>query len=47
VSDGDLAGNRIVITGGARGIGAALAAEIRARDAYAVTVDLADGADLS
>jgi 3-oxoacyl-[acyl-carrier protein] reductase len=47
VSDrGGLAGKRVVVTGGARGIGAALAAEVRARDAEAVTVDLAEGADL-
>ena len=41
-----LEGKRVVVTGGARGIGAALAAELRARGATAVTVDIAAGADV-
>jgi 3-oxoacyl-[acyl-carrier protein] reductase len=41
-----LAGKRVVVTGAGRGIGAALAAELRARDAEAITVDVAEGADL-
>jgi 3-oxoacyl-[acyl-carrier protein] reductase len=40
-----LGGRRIVVTGGARGIGAALAAELRARGATAITVDVTAGAD--
>jgi NAD(P)-dependent dehydrogenase (short-subunit alcohol dehydrogenase family) len=36
---------RIVITGGARGIGGDLAAELRSRGAEVVTIDLLDGAD--
>jgi NAD(P)-dependent dehydrogenase (short-subunit alcohol dehydrogenase family) len=39
-------GKRIAITGGARGIGAALAAELRDRGAEPVTLDIADGADV-
>lgn len=39
-------GKRIVVTGAARGIGAALAAELRARDATVVTADVAAGADV-
>jgi 3-oxoacyl-[acyl-carrier protein] reductase len=42
-----LTGKRIVVTGAARGIGAALAAELRARGAAAVTADVAAGADMS
>jgi 3-oxoacyl-[acyl-carrier protein] reductase len=41
-----LEGKRIVVTGGARGIGAALAAELRARGAAAITADVAAGADV-
>jgi 3-oxoacyl-[acyl-carrier protein] reductase len=41
-----LTGKRIVVTGAARGIGAALAAELRARGATAVTADIAAGADV-
>lgn len=37
---------RIVVTGGARGIGAEAAAEFRARGAEVVTLDVSDGADL-
>jgi 3-oxoacyl-[acyl-carrier protein] reductase len=40
-------GKRIVVTGAARGIGAALAAELRARGATAVTADVAAGADVT
>jgi NAD(P)-dependent dehydrogenase (short-subunit alcohol dehydrogenase family) len=40
-----LDGKRIVITGGARGIGAAAAAEMRSRGATVVTLDIGDGAD--
>ena len=39
-------GKRIVVTGGARGIGAELAAELRARGAEVVTPDISDGADV-
>lgn len=42
-----LTGKRIVVTGAARGIGAALAAELRARGAAAVTADVASGADMT
>ena len=38
-------GKRVVVTGAARGIGAALAAELRSRGAVAITVDAAEGAD--
>ena len=41
-----LASKRIVVTGGARGIGAEAAAEFRARGAEVVTLDVSDGADL-
>jgi 3-oxoacyl-[acyl-carrier protein] reductase len=41
-----LEGKRVVVTGGARGIGAALAAELRARGATAITADVAAGADV-
>jgi NAD(P)-dependent dehydrogenase (short-subunit alcohol dehydrogenase family) len=41
-----LEGKRIVVTGGARGIGAALAAELRARGAAAITADVAAAADV-
>ena len=41
-----LDGKRIVVTGGARGIGAEAAAEFRARGAEVVTLDIGDGADL-
>ncbi len=40
-----LEGKRIVVTGGARGIGAELAAELRARSAIVTTLDISDGAD--
>jgi 3-oxoacyl-[acyl-carrier protein] reductase len=40
-------GKRIVVTGAARGIGAALAGELRARGAIAITADVADGADVT
>jgi NAD(P)-dependent dehydrogenase (short-subunit alcohol dehydrogenase family) len=43
----DIAGKRIVVTGAARGIGAALATELRSRGATAITVDVASGADLT
>ena len=42
-----LAGKRIVVTGAARGIGAALAAELRARGAGPITVDVTAGADMT
>lgn len=42
----DLTGKRIVITGAARGIGAALAAEVRSRGATVITTDVAEGADV-
>jgi 2-dehydro-3-deoxy-L-rhamnonate dehydrogenase (NAD+) len=38
---------RIVVTGGGRGIGAALASELRDRGADVVTVDVQPGADLT
>ena len=38
---------RIVVTGGGRGIGAALASELRDRGADVVTVDLRPGADIT
>ena len=41
-----VAGKRIVVTGAARGIGERLAAELRARGADVVTVDIHEGADL-
>jgi NAD(P)-dependent dehydrogenase (short-subunit alcohol dehydrogenase family) len=41
-----VAGKRIVVTGGARGIGAELAAELRSRGAEVVTVDILDGAEV-
>jgi NAD(P)-dependent dehydrogenase (short-subunit alcohol dehydrogenase family) len=41
-----VAGKRIVITGGARGIGAELAAELRSRAAVVVTADVSPGADV-
>ena len=40
-----VAGKRIVVTGGGRGIGAELATELRSRGADVVTVDLRSGAD--
>jgi NAD(P)-dependent dehydrogenase (short-subunit alcohol dehydrogenase family) len=40
-----VSGKRIVITGGVRGIGGELTAELRARGAEVVTIDLLDGAD--
>jgi 3-oxoacyl-[acyl-carrier protein] reductase len=40
-------GKRIVVTGGARGIGAALAAELRDRGAAVVTADVLPGADVT
>jgi NAD(P)-dependent dehydrogenase (short-subunit alcohol dehydrogenase family) len=42
-----LAGKHIVVTGAARGIGAALATELRSRGATAITADVADGADMT
>jgi 3-oxoacyl-[acyl-carrier protein] reductase len=42
-----LTGKRIVVTGAARGIGAALAAELRARGATAITADVAGDADVT
>jgi NAD(P)-dependent dehydrogenase (short-subunit alcohol dehydrogenase family) len=42
-----LTGKRIVVTGAARGIGAALAAELGARGAEPVTVDVTAGADMT
>jgi len=42
-----LTGKRIVVTGAARGIGAALAAELRARGAAAITADVTAGADMA
>jgi NAD(P)-dependent dehydrogenase (short-subunit alcohol dehydrogenase family) len=41
-----LAGKRIVVTGAARGIGALLAAELRARDATVIGADVAEGCDV-
>jgi 3-oxoacyl-[acyl-carrier protein] reductase len=41
-----VAGKRIIVTGGARGIGAALAAELRDRGATVVTTDVNPGADV-
>ena len=43
--NGGVAGKRVVVTGAARGIGAALAAELRSRRAEAITLDLVEGAD--
>ena len=40
-------GKRIVVTGGGRGIGAELAAELRTRGADVVTVDIRPGADVT
>jgi NAD(P)-dependent dehydrogenase (short-subunit alcohol dehydrogenase family) len=42
-----LAGKRVVVTGAARGIGAALTAELRARGATVVTADVAPGCDVT
>ena len=42
-----LTGKRIVVTGAARGIGAALSAELRARGAAAITADVTAGADMT
>jgi 3-oxoacyl-[acyl-carrier protein] reductase len=41
-----LTGKRIVVTGAARGIGAALATELRSRGATAITADVAVGTDV-
>ncbi len=41
-----VAGKRIVITGGARGIGAELAGELRSRSAEVITADVNRGADV-
>jgi 3-oxoacyl-[acyl-carrier protein] reductase len=41
-----VAGKRVVVTGGGRGIGALLAAELRTRGAEVVTADLRPGADV-
>ena len=41
-----VSGKRIVVTGGARGIGAALADELRSRHAEVITADLLPGADV-
>jgi 3-oxoacyl-[acyl-carrier protein] reductase len=43
----ELTGKRIVVTGAARGIGAALAAELRSRGATAITADVAAGVDVT
>ena len=40
-------GKRIVVTGAARGIGAALATELRARGAAAITADVTASADMT
>jgi 3-oxoacyl-[acyl-carrier protein] reductase len=42
----ELGGKRIVVTGAARGIGAALAVELDERGATVITADLADGAEV-
>ena len=42
-----VAGKRIVVTGGGRGIGAELAAELRRRGADVVTADVRPGADVT
>jgi NAD(P)-dependent dehydrogenase (short-subunit alcohol dehydrogenase family) len=42
-----LTGKRIVVTGAARGIGAALAAELRARGAEPIRVDITAGGDMT
>ncbi len=42
-----VAGKRVVVTGAARGIGAALAAELRARGATVITADVTVGADVT
>jgi 3-oxoacyl-[acyl-carrier protein] reductase len=42
-----LTGKRIVVTGAARGIGAALATELRARGAAAITADVTASADMT
>jgi 3-oxoacyl-[acyl-carrier protein] reductase len=44
---GALSGKRVVVTGAARGIGAALGAELRARGATVITADIAGGADVT
>jgi 3-oxoacyl-[acyl-carrier protein] reductase len=41
-----VAGKRIVVTGGGRGIGALLAEELRARGAEAITLDISPGVDV-
>jgi len=41
-----VAGKRIVVTGGARGIGAELASELRSRSAEVITADVSRGADV-
>jgi 3-oxoacyl-[acyl-carrier protein] reductase len=41
-----VAGKRIVVTGGGRGIGALLADELRARGAEAITLDISPGVDV-
>jgi 3-oxoacyl-[acyl-carrier protein] reductase len=42
-----VSGKRIVVTGGGRGIGAALAGELRERGANPITVDITPGADVT
>jgi 3-oxoacyl-[acyl-carrier protein] reductase len=42
-----VSGKRIVVTGGGRGIGAALAGELRERGASPITVDITPGADVT
>jgi NAD(P)-dependent dehydrogenase (short-subunit alcohol dehydrogenase family) len=42
-----LEGKRVVVTGAARGIGAELAVELRARGATAITADVAAGAEVT
>ncbi len=46
MNSNSLGGKRIVVTGGARGIGAEAAAEFRARGASVVTLDVSAGADM-
>jgi 3-oxoacyl-[acyl-carrier protein] reductase len=41
-----VAGKRIVVTGGGRGVGAGLADELRARGAEAITLDVSPGVDV-